>query len=312
MTDLDAHRLAAWRSIRRTATHVIATVSSELERLAGMPIEWYETLLFLYERDEPVLRQELDARVALSASGISRMIAKMVAAGLIDQRTAEHDRRNLLIAATSSGRDALLRVTPIYHRLVHEHFGAWVTEPGADAIQSALQAVPVAGVSPQEAGLESLVSFGESVLSLSSDSIAVHDALVIREAIEILVLLDASARLTPDGVTALQQTIGKMAAHTDDPEAFYRADWQLHKIIASYCGNAMLKDLYLRLLDVIESRVKEVVPTTDLPGYLAERLAIHGQLVDAMASGDEARIREAETRHRFMRETDVLSAAGSL
>lgn len=303
MADVDALRLAAWRAVHTTATRVLDVISAELERETGMPLAWYETLLFVHENDPPILRQELPRVVALSQSGLSRMIAKIVAAGLLEQASAPDDKRSLQVQLTDAGRDALLRAAPVYHLLVQQHFGAWISDGEAEALAATLGKLPLSGqVHNEKRGeLDQLVSFGESVLSLTSDSITVHDALVIRDALEPLVLLDASAHMNAEAIRELHATVVRMSTLIDDPTEFYRADWDMHRQIAALCSNSLLRDTYLQLLDVVSSRMRNVVPTSHLRGYLSERLAIHARLVDAMESGDEARVRDAAREHHFLR-----------
>ena len=305
LPDLDVTRLEGWRAVRKAASYVTVRISAELESRVGISLDWYEILLHVYTaEDARLLQQDLDKVSTLSQSGISRLITKMVQSGYLNREPAASDKRNMVIALTSAGQDLFFRSTPIYHLLVQQYFGSAMTDDEAIILKTIVEHVThnsedmVFGYESNE--LNQLVSFGESVLSITSDSVAVHDALLVREAIEPLLLLDAAQHITPDVIQQMQASIVTMAGLIDQPEAFYRADWGLHRAVAELCGNTLLRSTYLQLLDVVATRMAKVVPTANLKPYLYERLGIHAQLVDAVASGNEDRVRAAAQAHHFV------------
>jgi DNA-binding MarR family transcriptional regulator len=307
--DLDAVRLAAWRTVRVLSDSVVQRISDELELATGMPLDWYEVLLHIYESGDGSLPQhELDQRSALSQSGISRMVSKMEKANLIRREQAPHDRRNVLVSLTAAGRDAFLRATPVHHMAVQRYFGSKITDEQAEQINAGLskvtEGVDGAAETTDTAGLSQVITFGHSVLSLTSESMMVSDAVQIRDALEPLILLDASRHVTDESINIMRADVTTMSTLIDRPIEFFQADWELHRHIAACATNQLLRGVYLQLLDVLSSHVKDVVPTTNLTSYLYERLAIHGRLVDAVVSGSADRVRAAADAHHF---TDIRS-----
>jgi DNA-binding FadR family transcriptional regulator len=215
------------------------------------------------------------------------------------------------VIMTQSGQDVFLRATPIHNAAVQHHFGAWLSDRETATINTGLNKVTravgmIAGKGGAE--LDELVTFGKTVLSLTSDSVTVSDAILVRDALEPLLLVDAARHVNKETVDRLRESIIRMSTFVDDPEEFFRADWELHRTVAELCQNTLLKTAYLNLLDVISSHMSSVVPTSNLPQYLYERLAIHAQLVDAVASGDEAQAAEAAKAHHFTSERARLIA----
>lgn len=299
---LDEARLSAWRRLLDVGEMVAGHVASELESATGLPLEWFETLLHIYEADEArVQQQELGRYSRLSQSAISRMVSRMQDGGLIRREQMSEDRRNLYVMLTDFGRDALLRAAPIYNTAVQDQFGRWLSDSEAATLNTALEKVraPTAETRGEieHRSLDNVVSFGQTVLSVTSESMAVGDAIFVRASLEPLILMDAARHITTDGINELRAIITRMSLLVNDPEQFFRADWDLHRAISSHCRNTVLREIYVALLDFAESHVVEVMPAGEVQSYIYERLATHARIVDAVASGDPARARAAGHAH---------------
>jgi DNA-binding MarR family transcriptional regulator len=102
-------------------------------------------LLNLAEAPEGRLRmQELSASVLLSKSGLSRLVDRMVEAGLVRRERCEDDRRGWFAVLTDQGRSALRRAAPIHLRGIHEHFTSHLRPEEVKALTSALSRVVAA------------------------------------------------------------------------------------------------------------------------------------------------------------------------
>jgi DNA-binding GntR family transcriptional regulator len=67
-----------------------------------------------------------------------------------------------------------------------------------------------------------------------------------------------------------------MRKQSDDPKAFLRLNWDLHRRMARMAVNAPLKTLYLTLLDFVDDGLDDV--TSDEFFDAAENLAVHEEL----------------------------------
>jgi DNA-binding MarR family transcriptional regulator len=241
------------------------------------------------------------------------MLSRMQQAGLLTRVPAAGDRRALEVAITEAGEDRLIRATPIYMDSVQRTFGARLSADDAAALAGLLGGVAEGPGSPHESAL--LVPFGETVLAVTRGAVATSDAVQVRNALEPLLVAQASQHLTPGVVAEMRATVGRMSGLLERPEDFFRADWYLHRVIAGACPNITLKAVYLSLLDVIEAHLEYVVPTANLNDYLSRRLIVHARLVDAVCSRDLDRARQAAREHDFTSAaprvlTDITAPAG--
>jgi DNA-binding FadR family transcriptional regulator len=97
-----------------------------------------------------------------------------------------------------------------------------------------------------------------------------------------------------------------MRKKEDDPKAFLRLNWDLHRRMARMAVNAPLKTLYLTLLDFVDDGLDDV--TGDEFFDAAENLAVHEELVEAVIKGDPKRLQKPIERHTPMADRWIGSA----
>ena len=86
---------------------------SELYRAEfGLTIPEWRVLAHLAQSDQVSVR-EIQARVDMDKSKVSRAAARLEAQGLIEKRENLEDRRLLDMRLTSKGRDLIARIVPI-------------------------------------------------------------------------------------------------------------------------------------------------------------------------------------------------------
>lgn len=138
-----------------------------------------------------------------------------------------------------------------------------------------------------------MVRLGNSVLALDAEETSVADAVRIRDVLDPLMIDDALWHASRADIERMRERIAQMseAVEDDDPVAFVRANWALHAKIAEVSPNAMLRSLYLTLLELIETHTLTVLPVSEqpLPEYIAQRHRLHSDLVEAIADHDRAR-----------------------
>ncbi|MGX6601290.1 FadR/GntR family transcriptional regulator [Micromonosporaceae bacterium Da 78-11] len=137
-----------------------------------------------------------------------------------------------------------------------------------------------------------IVRLGNSVLALSGDAPSVADAVRIRDALDPLLVDDALWHSSATDIQDMRARLAGMAAARDtgDGVAFVRANWALHARIAEVSPSAVLRSIYLSLVEIIESHTLAVSGTQDkpLPEYVAARHGLHERLVDAIEARDRA------------------------
>jgi DNA-binding MarR family transcriptional regulator len=123
--------LAAWRALLNA--HAVATgrIEEELREAGLPPLGWYDVLWPLYRAPQRRLRMgELSGEVVLSRTGMTRLVDRLEAAGLLRREPVPGDRRGSYAVLTAAGERTLREMWPVYARGIREHFAAPV---GADA-----------------------------------------------------------------------------------------------------------------------------------------------------------------------------------
>jgi DNA-binding FadR family transcriptional regulator len=129
-----------------------------------------------------------------------------------------------------------------------------------------------------------LVRFGRKLLTLDGEAATVADSLLVREALESLIVTDAVQHRSDADLDALRELVERMRAGEAAID-YLRANWALHRRIAEISPNRMLCHIYCGLLDYAEERIRHISPDrlVDSPG---DGTAVHHDLVEAIARRD--------------------------
>jgi DNA-binding MarR family transcriptional regulator len=116
-------RVGVWRSFLRAHSGVLRELERELAAEAGMPLGWYDVLLQLVEAPERRLRMaELADRVLLSRSGLTRLIDRLQAEGLVRREPSPDDARGTFTVLTPEGYARLRTAAPVHLAGVRAHW----------------------------------------------------------------------------------------------------------------------------------------------------------------------------------------------
>jgi DNA-binding MarR family transcriptional regulator len=119
----DDPRLDAWRIFLRAHARVARALESELQSEQDMALTDYDVLVQLSAADEQRLRMsDLADRLLLSRSGATRLVDRLVSAGLVERVICESDRRGQWASLTDAGYRRLREASPTHLRGVAEHF----------------------------------------------------------------------------------------------------------------------------------------------------------------------------------------------
>lgn len=134
----DQH-LATWRAFLKAHATIINRIDHDLAVAKLPPLSTYDVLIELYEAPEHRLRMhELAERVVLSRSGLTRLVDRLEAEGLLMRDRSGTDRRGAYAVITEQGIAALRRTWPVYARGIGEYFAQWLTSEEAQLLESAL------------------------------------------------------------------------------------------------------------------------------------------------------------------------------
>lgn len=138
----DEHQLAAWRAFLRAHATVVDRLDQELQTEQGLPLTWFEVLIHLeWSPDDRLRLSDLAERLLLSRSGLTRLVDRMVGAGLVERQACPTDRRGAFAALTREGKTQLQRARPVHLRGVQQHFADLLTAGEVESIRSGLEKV---------------------------------------------------------------------------------------------------------------------------------------------------------------------------
>ncbi len=142
---IDAERHHAWTSLVQVYQAVLPRIVADLEADGDLSSGVYSVLAHLDRSSTPgrMRFRELQERmrVRYSQPGLSRLVQRMEADGLVDRRRDTNDGRGILLVLTRNGRTQLRRSNVVFVHSLQEHFGAHVSLEEAAAISDALDPV---------------------------------------------------------------------------------------------------------------------------------------------------------------------------
>lgn len=135
-------RLGAWRAFLIAHARVSRRLDDELREEHGLSLAEYDALVQLAMVPGRRLRMnQLADRVVLSRSGVTRLIDRLVADGLVTRSACATDLRGAEAVLTPTGLARLRAATPTHLRGIERHFLSVVSPRDLDAIERALEQV---------------------------------------------------------------------------------------------------------------------------------------------------------------------------
>ena len=133
----DDPRLAPWRAFLEAHARVSRRLDEDLRAEHDLSLAEYDALLNIAQAPGRRMRmRQLSDRVILSKSGVTRLIDRLVADGLVERSACLADARGAEAVLTEPGLTRLRQASRTHLRGINEHF----LEPLADADVSALEA----------------------------------------------------------------------------------------------------------------------------------------------------------------------------
>jgi DNA-binding MarR family transcriptional regulator len=141
----DDGRLDAWSALVAVYQSVLHDVVRALEGEAGLDSGVFSALAYL-ARAEPAGRLRLGALQELmhprySQPGLSRLVQRMEADGLVVRAADPDDGRATVLVMTRAGRARFVKADAVYAAALQEHFGRHLTGAQARALEAALRPV---------------------------------------------------------------------------------------------------------------------------------------------------------------------------
>jgi DNA-binding MarR family transcriptional regulator len=135
-------RLDTWRDFLRAHARLLRRMDEELRADHGLSMAEYDALLQLADAPDRRLRMStLADRVLLSRSGITRLVDRLEADGMVQRTTCTTDARGAEAALTTAGLDRLRAASRTHLDGVQAYFLGVIDEPDRLAMQRALDEI---------------------------------------------------------------------------------------------------------------------------------------------------------------------------
>jgi DNA-binding MarR family transcriptional regulator len=138
--ELKAAELRAWTAFLNAQAALLRRLEAELIDSEDMTLAEFDVLIQLgMARDARLRMTELSDRVRLSRSGLTRLVDRLVDAGLVKRGRCASDRRGTFAILTAAGTARLRRAQPVHLRGIREHFGKRLSAAQLAAVAEALE-----------------------------------------------------------------------------------------------------------------------------------------------------------------------------
>lgn len=135
-------RIAVWRTFLRSHARAMRELERELLAETGMSIGAYDVLLQLAEAPQRRLRMaELADRVLLSRSGLTRLIDRLQADGLVRREPSPDDARGTFTVLTADGVSRLRAAAPVHLAGIGAHWLAHFSDDELRQLETLLRRV---------------------------------------------------------------------------------------------------------------------------------------------------------------------------
>lgn len=129
----------AWRGVLFATSRVLRVAEVDLIAKAGFPLTWLDILAQLYDAGADGLRmQELQERSLFTRSGLTRLVDRMEAEGLVRREAVSGDRRGVRVVLTPDGRRRHTEAFVEHLQVIEREFGGRLTADRQRAIADAL------------------------------------------------------------------------------------------------------------------------------------------------------------------------------
>jgi MarR family 2-MHQ and catechol resistance regulon transcriptional repressor len=130
---------AALHALAEVRARIWAALDRELQARAQISMTWFEVLARIAQSDDALPMNELASALLSSPSGMTRLVDRIEAAGLVRRTPHPSDRRVTLVALTDAGGELLERVVPHIKRVVVEGFASRLSERQAQTLRLILE-----------------------------------------------------------------------------------------------------------------------------------------------------------------------------
>jgi DNA-binding MarR family transcriptional regulator len=132
----------AWRSLARTHAAVSGRMQEALAAAELPPLAWFEMLAAIAAADEERMKMgDLAEALVITRGGLTKLVDRLVKAGLIERTFCETDRRVSYATLLPAGAELLEEMVPVVSAELDLAFAARLSEAQADDLRVTLDTV---------------------------------------------------------------------------------------------------------------------------------------------------------------------------
>jgi MarR family 2-MHQ and catechol resistance regulon transcriptional repressor len=132
----------AWESLTRTHAAIVQRLQETLSAADFPPLPWYEVLATVAEAPEEQMRMgDLAEALVITRGGLTKLVDRLVKAGLLERVFCATDRRVSYAALTDAGRDLLAEMRPAVIAELEVAFSANLSVAQANELRQTLDSV---------------------------------------------------------------------------------------------------------------------------------------------------------------------------
>jgi DNA-binding MarR family transcriptional regulator len=134
------HRVA-WRSLARTHAAVSGRLQESLADAGLPPLAWFDVLATLAEAGGQLKMGELAEALVITRGGLTKLVDRLVKAGLVERTFCETDRRVSYATLLPAGNELLAEMLPVVSAELEVAFAANVSAGDAERLTETLDRV---------------------------------------------------------------------------------------------------------------------------------------------------------------------------
>ncbi len=129
----------AWRGVLFASARALRVADQDMVEHDGFPLTWLDVLAQLADAGPAGLRmQELEEVALFTRGGLTRLVDRIEAAGLVRREPVPGDRRGVLVVLTGDGRQRHDAAFARHREVIEREFGRRLTPAQHRAISDAL------------------------------------------------------------------------------------------------------------------------------------------------------------------------------
>jgi DNA-binding MarR family transcriptional regulator len=139
LAQIDDERLYLMGLLVRSHRRLADLLGRELEQSVGIPLVWFDVLIHIGGAEEGRLTMSrLSSEVSLTTGGVTRLVDRMVEAGLVARQNCPSDRRSVHVILTPAGVSTLGRAIGEHIEGIDRHLMAPLNDADRAALAAAL------------------------------------------------------------------------------------------------------------------------------------------------------------------------------